>query len=404
MPAIGVEYFFLAKGGGVTRTGLESSRTPEGEVELEAARTRGELVKYLIARCFQTKALFAHQVPQEWLDEKNVACDFGVGDPDWLGHTGTIVKADNELAAQALANRVLELAKVKCSGFDQLAKEERVAYDSQCNGGTEVGVRLVRGPLRLVKLCLDARIRKCIPVDHAVIPWMVGHVCFLLNVPVRGEAGITAWQRVRGRPFSQHMQGFGESIPYRYPSKGPHHAPDGNAGALGAEGDFLGRNAGSNTLRVVNKQGDLVAARSMTRRSHEAMWSADALAKIRVAPVTSYVPKVRGQMRSVQDPTGGGPTIDIVEASSIRKLRVNQSALEEHGYYTTRTQRTHIQRYGRAGAGATHTTDGRDRTIEAIHFTEGGRARPELQAKPGGSSQGGERGRSPTASCGLTSA
>ena len=97
-------------------------------------------------------------------------------------------------------------------------------------------MRLVRGILRTAKLCLEARIGKYILVDSAVMPWMVEHACLLLDVLVRGEDGITPWQRVRGRPFNQQMFGFGESILYRYPNKGPFHAPDGNVGALGAEG------------------------------------------------------------------------------------------------------------------------------------------------------------------------
>ena len=272
----------------------------------------------------------------------------------------------------------IELAKVECKSFEHLTKEQPAAYDSQSNGGTEVGVRLVRGLLRTVKLCLEARIGKYIPVDHAVMPWMVEHVCLLLNVVVRGEDGITSWQRVRGRLFGQQMLGFGESILYRYPNKGPLHAPDGNVGALGAEGLFLGYSTGSNTFRVIGEHG-LVAARSMTRRSQEARWSADALAKIRVIPGSHYVPQGRGQVRFDQGATATGPTADVVKASSIRKLRINQSDLEEHGYYTACAQCTHIQRHGRPRAGTTHSTECRNRIIEAMKLTEGGRARLELQ-------------------------
>ena len=131
------------------------------------------------------------------------------------------MKSDNEPAIQALVGRVIELAKIECKDFAQLTKEQSAAYDSQPNGGTEVGVRLVRGLLRTVKLCLEARIGKYAPVDHAIMPWMVDHVCLLLNVVVRGADGLTAWQRVRGRPFSQQLLGFGESVLYRFPSKGP---------------------------------------------------------------------------------------------------------------------------------------------------------------------------------------
>jgi len=232
VPIIGVDYFFLTKGGVHTRKELEFSMTPEGEEELEAARSRGDLVKYLLVRCFQQKAVFAHLVPQKGFDDKNIACDFVLGDLEWLGHTRLIMKSDNEPAVKALVARVIELVNVECKDFDQVSKEQSAAHDSQSNGGTEVGIRLVRGLLRTIKLCLEARIGKYIPVDHAIMPWMIEHVCLLLNVLVRGEDGITAWQRVRGRPFGQQMFGFGESILYRYPSKGPLHAPDGNIGAL----------------------------------------------------------------------------------------------------------------------------------------------------------------------------
>jgi hypothetical protein len=269
VPIVGVDYFFLTKGGVRTRKELDFSMTPEGETELEAARSRGDLVKYLLVRCFQQKAVFAHLVPQKGLDEKNIACDFVLGDLGWLGHTRLIMKSDNEPAVKALVARVIELVKVECKDFDQISKEQSAAYDSQSNGGTEVGIRLVRGLLRTIKLCLEARIGKYIPVDHAVMPWMMEHACLLLNVLVRGDDGITPWQRVRGRPFGQQMLGFGESVLYRYPNKGPLHAPDGNTGALGAEGTFLGYSTGSNTFRVMSDQG-LVAARSMTRRSQDA--------------------------------------------------------------------------------------------------------------------------------------
>ena len=64
MPIVGVDCFFLTKGGVHTRKELEFSMTPEGETELEAARSSGDLVKYMFVRCFQHRAVFAYLVPQ----------------------------------------------------------------------------------------------------------------------------------------------------------------------------------------------------------------------------------------------------------------------------------------------------------------------------------------------------
>ncbi len=69
-----------------------------GEAQLEAARAKGDVVKYPLVRCVLSKAVFSHLVPQKGLDEKNVACDFVLGDLGWLGHTRIVMKSDNEPA------------------------------------------------------------------------------------------------------------------------------------------------------------------------------------------------------------------------------------------------------------------------------------------------------------------
>ncbi len=77
-------------------------------------------------------------VPQKGLDENNVACDFVLGDIEWLGRTRLIMKSDNEPAVKAVVVWVIELAKVECNDFDQISKEQSAAYGSQPSGGTKV--------------------------------------------------------------------------------------------------------------------------------------------------------------------------------------------------------------------------------------------------------------------------
>ena len=48
--------------------------------------------------------------------------------------------------------------------------ESPAAYESQPNGGVEVGVKIVRGQFRTLKLCLEQRLGKYVPVDHALMP------------------------------------------------------------------------------------------------------------------------------------------------------------------------------------------------------------------------------------------
>ena len=67
--------------------------------------------------------------------------------------------------------------------------ETSAKYDSKSNGGTEVGVRLVRGVYRTLRLCLEARLGKKISVAHPIMAWLLMHVSLVLNSRVRGKDG-----------------------------------------------------------------------------------------------------------------------------------------------------------------------------------------------------------------------
>ena len=90
-----------------------------------------------------------------------------------------------------LVEQALELAPVQCRGLASISQEHPPAYDSQSNGGVEVGVKLIRGLFRTLKLCNEARIDKFIPVDHPVVAWLLEHTCLILSVRVRGNDALT---------------------------------------------------------------------------------------------------------------------------------------------------------------------------------------------------------------------
>ena len=55
-----------------------------------------------------------------------------------------IFKSDNELALRTLVEQALERARVQCRSLASISQEHPPAYDSQSNGGVEVGVELIR--------------------------------------------------------------------------------------------------------------------------------------------------------------------------------------------------------------------------------------------------------------------
>ena len=88
----------------------------------------------------------------------------------------------------------------------------------------------MRGMFLTLKLCLEARIKRYMPVHHAIVPWLLEHASLILNMSEVGPDGFTAWARARGRGFNEPMFGFGEQVLYKLPSKGPMSKPDGNMG------------------------------------------------------------------------------------------------------------------------------------------------------------------------------
>ncbi len=379
IPLIGMDYFFLTKGGARSRRELDYPMDEDGDRALAEACKKGEIVKCLLIRDTLSKAVFAFVVQKKGVDEKDIVADTVLSTINWLGYTRIILKADGEPALQSLVKRVMELAKVECKDLDQMAKEDPVAYDSQSNGGTEVGVRLVRGLLRTVKLCLEQRLDRFIPIDHPVIAWMMEHTCLLINVLAQGEDGLTAWARVRGRQFGQQLVGFGESVLYRYPAKGPHHNPHGNIGALGRDGIFLGYNRTSNTFMIINSDGEMVGARSITRKPESERWDPEALARIQVVPGTGYEQKQRGHVRFQDGATDSGPSTEAVRPAAVRRLRINQSDLDKHGYNEQCPQCKYIRRHGKARAGGFHSEQCRQQLIDKLMQSDEGRARLQGQ-------------------------
>ena len=216
IPIVAIDYFFLTEAGVKLRSELELT-----DEAVQEARAKGEIVKCLAVRCLKFKAVFAHVVPCKGASEDGLVADMVLRDVEWLGHTRFILKADMESALQALVKAALEIVKIECKHVEQASAETPPTYDSQANGGIEVGIRIIRGILRAVKMCFEQSIDRHIPVSHPVVEWLLEHACLLINTLVRGDDGVTAWARSPGRPFSQQVVGFCEVVFYRYPTKGP---------------------------------------------------------------------------------------------------------------------------------------------------------------------------------------
>ena len=225
MSVIGVDYFFITADGIKMKNELEQLTNTDGDNAIEDARARGDIIKCVVVRDSLSKCVFGHVIPQKGVDENGFVANLIAEDVHWLGHAKIVIKSDNEPAVQSLVRRVVEIVRAEVIAGNTVSQESSTKHDSQSNGGTEIGVRLLRGLFRTTKLCMESRINKYVPVSHALVPWIMEHTALLLNTVVRGEDGLTPWARARGRPFRQHLLGFGEGVLFKFPSKGPDSAP-----------------------------------------------------------------------------------------------------------------------------------------------------------------------------------
>ena len=98
VPVIGVDYFFITSGGMKTRSELDYLRGPEGEAQLEQDRRQGKVMKCIVLKCRQSKAVFAHAVPCKGMDENGYVVQLITEVVKWLGHVRLILKPDGENA------------------------------------------------------------------------------------------------------------------------------------------------------------------------------------------------------------------------------------------------------------------------------------------------------------------
>ena len=201
----GITHFVATMGTGGTITGCAAALH-------EAARKEGKIVKCILAHCWESKSVFAHVVPCSGCttESKHIE-DVVSSDVAWLGYSRLLLKSDNE---PGLVNLVkAALLKIKCEvGVDQASREHSFEYDSRSNGGTEIGIRNVRGLFRTLKLCLEKRIGHKIPAHHPLTSWLLEHTAMLMSSQVVGPDGRTPWRTVRGRDFGMTNFAFCEKV------------------------------------------------------------------------------------------------------------------------------------------------------------------------------------------------
>ena len=357
-----------------TREELKIPITADGDKEIEAKRKSGDIVKCVVVRCCETKCVFGHVIPQKGSDEDGFTVNLITGDIGWLGHTKLILKTDQEKSLVSLVSRALLTLRVQVTDLESVTVEHSQAYDSQASGGTEVGVRALRGLYRTLRLCLEKRIGQVVPVQHPLSSWLLEHTALLLNASLRGDDGLTPWARVRGRAFGQRLIGFGESVLYKLPLKCPQHDVHGNMSARALPGVFLGYSRVSNSYRIGLPTGDITESRAVQRLPMENRWRLDALQEVRATP-WSLRPKNEGTIIEFGEDVEKYKPEEDGAAPVPRRLKITMDALRTHGFSERCRQCEHIRAFGEAKGGLAHSEACRARIVAAMGDTAAGAAR-----------------------------
>ena len=140
------------------------------------------------------------------------------------------MRSDGEFAIRDL------LAKVSAMRVSQTILETTPKGDSRANGRAERAVQQIEKQARVLKLAVEAELGS-FSVRHQCFSWLVLHAADVYNKFHVGLDGHTAYERVRGRPFSGTMLEFGQLVLYKASCK----VQGGDMSARWEKGMWIGK-------------------------------------------------------------------------------------------------------------------------------------------------------------------
>ena len=97
----------------------------------------------------------------------------------------------------------------------EIVYEESPVGDSTANDSIERANQTIRGEIRAIKDYTERQIGATVGLDISVLQWLVRYAARTLTTLHVGNNGMTAHQRVRGKPGNQQIAAFGEQIVFK---------------------------------------------------------------------------------------------------------------------------------------------------------------------------------------------
>ena len=185
-----------------------------------------------------------------------------------------------------------------------------------------------------MKAALESRLNAKIPMNHAIMTWMVEHSAQLLTKYMRGPDGRTGYGRLHGKEVTERICEFGERILYYVPRK-----MRSKMDPRWRYGVFVGRSMNSDQNYIALTDGSITTARAMVRLVPSARWSTRYVENLIATPFNLKIKKLE-LIEEHEDPhaNADAPKVDDSLPAeeeykrALSRLKIMPTDLKKYGY------------------------------------------------------------------------
>ena len=239
---------------------------------------RATSLPILIARDRMSKTIWALPVPNKGVHVDLRGCTSLIQRLENTGYTKMILKCDNEPAIVALQQRIAE--ELRRKGVSVIKENAPLECHEKSNGDVESAVKQVAGLSRTLKSHVEHKIKADVKATHPLLAWLIEHAANLLTLFLEGPDGLTAYHRLKGKPWRTALPAFGESVLYRSKPKN-----DSKLDARWQIGTFLGIKMQS-TEKIVHDPASnrIHHVQTVKRRPETEAWSSTDANRVSILP------------------------------------------------------------------------------------------------------------------------
>ena len=300
----------------------------------------------LVVKDRKSGAVFSHPVPSKGVDHPYGSTQL-LKDLESTGYKRIALKGDQEASIQALIQQVK-------NGFtgEIVPDKAPVEGHEKSNGEVERAGQLVGGLARTLKEFLEIHSEAKLPANHPMVAWALVYAATLYTLFHREkDDGMTAYQRLKGKPWKVPLPSWGESVEFRLRGRGKMES-------RWKEGVYVGLDCNS-TEKLVGDEAGIHKVVSIRRKPAQWRWNKKLVEEFKGIP-WDWSP-VTGEI--LPHPISLAP--ELPEAAEERaepsrpirgpkSLYITRKNLETHGF-TAGCPACDNTRLGRRSGGILHT-------------------------------------------------